>query len=326
MNDEQEQKDDTDSVPDWVKQAVVYNEAESEARRSKVYRCEKGKLVETNQIPQNEHKEFLRAAGCESDVFTATTAEELHEIVDAELAEMTQDPPTPRGCELLKSWLKFRHEMCRSRRSTEPWVGYLHRDAIEDLVMAGSISNLHIPLKNKIIDTLKIALYKNTEKVGDTKLVEDWDVEDLVEKFNLDAMQSKCVNDTFMKSGAKIGHIGNIFPENLNAQMVRPTIEQASIKARKRTKGTSKFAGQTIRNIAVSKGGQYFTVNGKITYRITAGKAIADVDKLLDKYRDHSDLGVDVKQRNFTASQSDLFWRDHIIKINGAAGYQLHFD
>ncbi len=51
------------------------------------------------------HLKALRAWGCQSEIFTATTREEAERIADAELREIAA--LSERGVELIKSWVRF---------------------------------------------------------------------------------------------------------------------------------------------------------------------------------------------------------------------------
>ena len=119
-----------------------------------------------------------------------------------------------------------------------------------------------------------------------------------------------------------------------NKEQHRTTRDRVKVKflatpgkaGRVRAKGKSLHAGETINRITVSDSGQTFKFDNVSAYRITGKKALADVDKLLNQYKEGSGQGVDVRQRNFSSTESKLFWTDHVRKVSGAAGYKLHFD
>lgn len=148
--------------------------------KHKTWRVENGKLVVLDYLPpeQEEHKKQLRLVGCESDIFTARTPEELHAIADTELEAMQENPMTERGQKLLESWVKFRNEMMCKSINKNAWIRYQNRDATDDYTRPRFPN---VRLQDKIAETLKTALFYRLGFDERGKFLKDFTLEGLWE-------------------------------------------------------------------------------------------------------------------------------------------------
>lgn len=164
--------------------AYQFIQAKSEKRRNKEYCSMNGKLmVRTRETDTHNHRMMLRSLGCYSDIFTACTPEDLHEIADNELDAVTSHPLTKFTLELFRSWTRYMDEMrCMSVNESQ-WIMYRNRDACDDLVRTGCVN---VGLYEKIEDTHKKMLYLCFRVPGS---IDMWSVDSL-----LDAWKNSTLN------------------------------------------------------------------------------------------------------------------------------------
>lgn len=138
---------------------------QAKSHKNKEY-CKVNGILMERELDHNreEHIKHLLDAECYSEVFTAQSPEELHEIADRELKFVTSKPMTKKKRKLFLSWRRWAKEMRCNYNSSQfyrnhgdsQWLMYRNRDATDDLVAKGQNN---VGLVEKINDTQKKMMF-----------------------------------------------------------------------------------------------------------------------------------------------------------------------